>query len=269
MGLGGINKYNRELLSSLNRSAKGPFDLGYVAKTLNIPKAKVRYMVKFWAKQGWLTRIKRGLYSTVSLSTLRPEAQKEDAWVIAEAVFKPCYIGGWSACEHWGFTEQIFNDIVVFSSRRFNRNERKIQGTNYIINTVNMKRFYGLKPIWRGTKKISVSDPSRTIIDILDNPKLGGGMRNVADMLNEYFNSENRNDKTLIEYISRYGNRVVYKRLGYLIEYLNINAPDLIKTCNQLKSAGYTKLDPTLPLKGKIVRRWNLRLNTNLEGALK
>lgn len=269
MSMGGINKDNRELLGNLNRSAKGPFDLDFVSQTLNLSKTRARHMVKFWAKQGWLTRIKRGLYSTVSLSALRPDAQKEDAWVIAEAVFSPCYIGGWSACEHWGLTEQIFNDIVVFSARRFNRSEKKIQGTNYIIRTVNLKRFYGLRAVWRGAKKISVSDPSRTLVDILDDPKLGGGIRNVADMANEYFNGENRNDGLLKEYIAKHGKRAIYKRLGYLIEYLNIAAPELVKTCYKLKSSGYTKLDPALPLKGKLLRRWNLRLNANLEDALK
>ena len=33
----------------------------------------------------------------------------EDPLVIAEKLFSPCYVGGWSAAEYWGITEQIFN----------------------------------------------------------------------------------------------------------------------------------------------------------------
>ena len=269
MKMGGISKRNRELLSILNRAAKNPFSLAFVSNILNISEQKAKNIVTYWVGRGWLTRVKRGLYNTVSLSTVRPETQKEDPWIVANTVFNPCYIGGWSACEHWGFTEQIFNDVAVFSARRFNRKVHEIQGTCYIVKTINKKRFYGLKPVWRGTSKISVSDPSRTIIDLLDDPKIGGGIRNIADMINEYFDSDKRDDKALIEYLSIFRNRVICKRLGYLIEYLKIEAPELIKRCEELKSSGYTKLDPTLPVKGKLMRRWNLRLNANLEGALK
>lgn len=269
MKIGGISKRNRELLGVLNRAAKRPFDIPFVSTTLNISTSKAKNLATYWVGRGWLTRVKRGLYSTVSLSAARPEAQREDPWVVANAVFSPCYIGGWSACEHWGFTEQIFNDVAVFSARRFNRKVQEIQGTRYIIKTINKKRFYGLKPVWRGTNKISVSDPSRTIIDLLDDPKIGGGIRNVADMVNEYFDSDKRDDKILTGYLSIFHNGVIYKRLGYLIEYLKIEAPDLIKRCDELKSSGYSKLDPTLPLKGKILRRWNIRINANLEAALK
>ena len=40
----------------------------------------------------------------------------DESWVLARAVFEPCYIGGWSAAEHWGFTEQIFNSTMVFTT---------------------------------------------------------------------------------------------------------------------------------------------------------
>ncbi|OGC25615.1 hypothetical protein A2291_04285 [candidate division WOR-1 bacterium RIFOXYB2_FULL_42_35] len=268
MKKGGISKRNREMLSILNREAKGPFGLDFVSKVLNISKTRAKNFVFLLVSQGWLTRIKSGLYSTVSLSTIRPEAQKEDPLVVAATVFAPCYIGGWSACEHWGLTEQIFNDIVVFSSRRFNKTKQIIQGTTYIIKTVSKKRFYGLRPVWRGKSKILLSDLSRTIVDILDTPKIGGGIRNVALIIREYFKSEERKDDNLLNYVNKYGNKVVCKRLGYLIEQLNIDAPDILKYCSKFKSSGYSKLDPTLPGQGKYLRRWNLVINAHLLGVV-
>jgi len=264
MKIGGISRQNREILGVLNRAARGPFDLAFVAKTLNISKTKAKNLVIFWVSQGWLTRIKRGLYSTVSLSAIRPESQKEDPWVVAGAVFSPCYIGGWSACEHWGLTEQVFNDVVVYSTRRFNNRIQKIQGTNYLIKTVAKEKLYGLKAVWRGTSKLLVSDPSRTIIDILETPKLGGGIRNTAFVVGEYFDSTERDDKKLSEYLSKHKNGVVCKRLGFLIEHLRINAQKLMKYCTQSVTSGYSKLDPDLPSKGKYLRRWNLQLNADI-----
>ena len=51
---------------------------------------------------------------------------------------------------------------------------------------------------WSGSR--AVSDPSRTIVDVLDDPSLGGGIRNVADVLREYFQGEHRDDELLVEY---------------------------------------------------------------------
>ncbi|MFH1362139.1 MAG: hypothetical protein ABIH69_05755 [bacterium] len=268
MEIGGISRRNRQLLGILNRAAKGPFDFNFVANTLNIPIEKAKKIVNYWVKRGWLTSVKRGLYSTVSLSAARPESQKEDPWLVASTVFNPCYIGGWSAGEYFELTEQIFSDVVVFSSRRFNRREKEIQGTGYIIRTISKERFYGLKPVWRGQVKVFVSDLERTIVDLLDNPALGGGIRHTFQMINEYFSRKDKNTSNLIKYIKKYGNRVIYKRLGYLLEVLEIDAPDIAAQCSQNKSAGYSKLDPTLSAKGKHLRRWNLIINADLKGAV-
>jgi predicted transcriptional regulator of viral defense system len=56
----------------------------------------------------------------------------------------------------------------------------------------------------------------------------------------------------------------VFKRLGYLLEALEIDAPDLLNVCLERKSAGISALDPSIDAKGKITKRWNLRLNARV-----
>ena len=70
--------------------------------------------------------------------------------------------------------------------------------------------------------------------------------------------------KLLLEYIEEHGNRTIYKRLGYLVERLEINASDVIECCQENISAGYSLLDPNIDNQGKFVRRWNLQVNSNL-----
>jgi predicted transcriptional regulator of viral defense system len=105
---------------------------------------------------------------------------------------------------------------------------------------------------------VAVSDPSRTIVDILDDPRLGGGIRTVADVLREYMASQHRNDQLLIEYADRLDNRAVFKRLGYLIERLGTEADALLTACRERRSAGVVALDPSVKARGNIVRRWGL-----------
>ena len=47
-------------------------------------------------------------------------------------------------------------------------------------------------------------------------------------MVRAYFTSEHRDDRRLVEYGRRLGNQTVFKRLGFLVERLGIEAPDLL-----------------------------------------
>ena len=116
---------------------------------------------------------------------------------------------------------------------------------------------FGLKPIWRGQVKVSVSDPARTIVDMLADPALGGGIRSTADMLNAYLRSENKNIGRLTEYAGRLGNGAVFKRLGFLVERLAPNEQGTIAACLSKLTKGNAKLDPRLRA-DKLVTRWRL-----------
>jgi len=265
MKSGGISGQNRIYLDKLSREAKGPVSTVEILNILGLPAQKGRRMILDWVAKGWLTRISKGLYIPVPLGAVSPESRKEDPWIVASKVFKPCYIGGWSACEHWGLTDQIFKDMIVFTERRFNASRKEIQGVNYIVKTVSKKYFFGLNNVWRGPVKILVSDPAKTIVDILNDPYIGGGIRNISSIIKSYFGSEDRNDTKLLEYLSKHRNRTIYKRLGYLIETLNVQAGEILKKCQDGISKGYSALDPDLPAKGKLSRKWNLRINAHIQ----
>jgi predicted transcriptional regulator of viral defense system len=96
---------------------------------------------------------------------------------------------------------------------------------------------------------------------MLDTPMLGGGIRHVGDIVSAYFGSEHRDETRLVQYAERLGNRTVFKRLGFLIERFGIEAPRLLEQCRQRLSRGLSSLDPDVRERGKIVKRWNLRIN--------
>ena len=212
-----------------------------------------------------MSRVRRGLYITVPLGTVNPQTYKENSWVVANSVFSPCYIGGWSAAEHWEFTDQIFNSVVIFSTRRARHKRTIIKATEYIVKFVSTDLFGKTKSVWVSNSKIQVSDPSQTIVDILDDPSIGGGMRHVSEIVMAYFDSEYREDSAVYNYIKDKRNKTIYKRLGYLIEILNIDAADLREKCRRNISKGYSSLDPAVKIKGIFSRGWNLRINVNIE----
>ncbi len=216
------------------------------------------------ARQGWLSRIRPNLYVTVPLDAGSPAEWREDPWVVATKTFAPCMLGGWSAAEHHELTEQIFRDVVVFTARRIRDRHPTIQDTSYRVVVVPEARLFGTESAWRGRVRVRVSDPTRTVVDVLSDPSLGGGIRHVAQMVSAYFSGGRRDDDLLPQYVERLGNRTVYKRLGYLLETLRIDAPELVEACRDRLSSGFSLLDPSMPGTGRFVRRWNLRLNAHI-----
>ena len=261
----GISAANRRLLTVLHGRAKGPFTATEVAAWLEVGLPRARRLLSYLWQRGWLARIRRGLYTLVPLDAARPSEWQEEPWLVASKAFEPCYIGGWSACEHWHFTDQIFRGVAVVSARRIRERRIEIQDTTFTIKTRSRDKLFGTSKVWLHGTPVEVSDAPRTIVDILDDPKFGGGIRHVSDVLATYFASDSRSDSLLLEYIRRLGNRAVYKRLGYLLEVLSIAASDVTDVCFVNKSKGLSRLDPSIASAGKIVSRWNLRVNAKID----
>ena len=262
--ISGISEKNRRLLDDLNRILHGPFSIKDASKIIKIPLSETRVFLAYFARKGWLSRVRQGLYITVPLGTINPSDYKESPWIVANRVFSPCYIGGWSAAEHWNLTDQLFNSVMVFTLRKFRNKKNLIQGTEYILKFTSKKYLGMTKSVWFENTKINISDPIQTIVDILDDPSIGGGIRHISDIIIEFFNSEYRDDCKIDEYIKNKKNKSIYKRLGYLIEVLGLNAHDLKEKCAFNISKGYTKLDPTIKTVGSFNRTWNLCINAGI-----
>jgi predicted transcriptional regulator of viral defense system len=118
------------------------------------------------------------------------------------------------------------------------------------------EKIFGTKTTWRGKSRVAVSDLHRTMVDILDDPTIGGGIRQVADCLTEYLKRADRDDDRLVDYAEKLGNGAVFKRLGFLVEF-DPGAIHLAEACRARLTAGNAKLDPALYCP-RLVSRWRL-----------
>lgn len=253
----GLGKLDRQRLSEVIRGTKGTISVEEAADILGVSSTDAAKMLARWMKSGWLSRVRWGLYVPVPLESRTPDVPLEDPWFIAERLFAPCYIGGWSAAEYWDLTEQIFRTVVVMTTQKPRNRAPTIKGTSFLLRTISENALFGLKPVWRGQVKISVSDPTRTVLDMLNDPKLGGGLRSTTDILVNYLKSKNKDTRLLMEYANRLGNGAVFKRLGFLLERFAPEEEDAIKACKAKLSTGNAKLDPALP-RDRLITKWRL-----------
>ena len=258
----GLGKVDRERLSAIIRGTKGTVSVKESAEILGVSSVSAAKMLSRWSKKGWLSRVRQGLYIPVPLESRTADIPLEDPWPIAERLYSPCYIGGWSAAEHWDITEQIFRTVVVLTTQKPRDRTPKFKETDFLVRTVSEKAMFGLKPVWRDQVKISVSDPTRTILDMLVDPVFGGGIRSVKDMLVNFLQSENKNLEQLIEYSEKLGNGAVFKRLGFLLEKIAPGESKILEQCHKRLTAGNAKLDPKLNNR-KLVTRWQLWVPEN------
>lgn len=262
--LAGISEKNRRYITLLHRKTNGIVTVKDAATLLGLDRKETAKMLAALANQGWVRRIRRGLYLLIPLEATSPEDWHADPWVMADHIFKPAYIAGWSACEHWGFTEQIFLDIAVFTSSSIRERRITVDQTDFILKKISRKLFFGTQTVWRNNTRINVSDPTRTVVDILDDPKWGGGMRHVVQILNAYLDSEYYDGDRIVDYINRIGNSSPAKRLGFLLDTLNKEKKDLAGKLIPLITKGYVLLDPTMPSKGSYISEWNIRANLDI-----
>ncbi len=215
-----------------------------------------------WARAGWLARIRRGAYVPVPIESESPDIALEDPWAVAAAMFEPCYVGGWSAAEHWGLTEQIFSSLCVMTTKRPRDRKPVLRKTKFDLHTVSEAHFIGLKSVWRGGTRVRLSDPARTFIDMLADPDLGGGIRHVAEMLTTLLHDYPNDAAKLTDYAAKLGIGAIYKRLGFLLQRDHPDQTALIAECRANLSTGYAKLDPALPT-DRLVTSWRVWVSDN------
>jgi len=249
---------SRARLAAVLRAAKEVVSVDVASKALGIERRTTAKLLSRWKEQGWLRRIGYGLYVPVPLDLAGSEQIIDDPWVLVPALFGPCYIGGWTAAHHWELTEQLFNETLVFTTRRFKHKRVIAQGAIFALHNVKPLRLFGLKTLWRGSVKVSISDAARTLVDMISAPEVGGGIDHVSDCLSTYLASKSADRDLLIRYGEQFDNGVVFKRLGYLAD-ARLHDEKLADACRSRLTQGYARLDPALPPK-KLVTAWRLWL---------
>lgn len=246
----------KERLARVIRKAPDLVHVDDVMAALDVTRIEAAKLLARWNQQGYLRRIRRGVYTPISLTAIHHEQVLDDPWLVVPEFFSPGYVGGWSAAEHWDLTEQIFRSLCVFTTRKVRRRQHVIQGVQFVVRHIQEKSLFGTKTVWHGRRKVLVSDPHKTIVDMLADPSSGGGIEHVTECLRNYLKSREFDPSTLLQYAQRLDNGAVIKRLGFLLEWLQVDG-DLARNCLKLLTTGLVKLDPALPA-NRVITRWRL-----------
>lgn len=255
----------RERLAAVLRQAQGLIGVEHVMSSLAMDRKSAAKTLARWYAQGRLQRVGHGLYVAIPLDARASAQVLEDPWILVPSLFNSAYIGGWTAAEHWDLTEQLFRDIFVFTTKAIRAKKHNVHGITFLLRHIQPEAMFGTRNIWLGQIKVQISDVHRTIIDMLADPSVGGGIRHVADCFTAYFQHKDANSETLIQYAEKLGNGAVFKRMGFLAETLP-NHNVVVEACRKRLTQGNAKLDPGLDCP-RLVRAWRLWIPKTWVGA--
>ncbi len=256
----------RETLSLLARGSRSWFvTVGTASELLGVPRSSAARRLALLVRRGWMARARRGSYLILPLEAgPRGPVAVEDAWVLARELYAPCYIGGWSAAEHWGLTEQLFRSTLVVSAASVRRKKERVLGAEFEVVRVPPARLRGAALVWRGRERVPASDRERTLVDGLVNPAWLGGVRHLVKALRAYRESREWSPEKLREALLQVGRGPAFKRIGYILETLLPEERDLIDLARAHRTAGLIKLDPAVSARGRANKRWGLWVNVAL-----
>lgn len=260
-----ISTQSNELLSYLYSQNRTCFDFTQAFKAL--PRSKptaVRELLSDMTKRGLLMRLKDGVYYIIPYEA-DSESFMPDWHLIAEHIVNKAnhYIGYYSAMQiHNLITQPSLKEQIVVSNQ-LKPSIINIKNVQFQFIYHNDKHFFGGKKIWIDSfNKVVCSDLEKTIIDCLFKPDYAGGIVEVARAI--YTSKDKIEYDRLLEYAKKFDSQAVIKRLGFLLEILDINTI-IIDNLQRLKSASYVLLDTELPKTGKLISRWSIQQNLEPE----
>ena len=214
-------------------------------------------------KRKVLARIKSGKYLILQMGT--ENTQLKNWPVIARELVlpHPYFISYYSAMRLHGMTTHPLFEVCVTVPRRLT--DKKVSDFKYRFIYCKKEHFWGGETRWvTKQEKVEVSDLERTLLDGLDRPDLCGGILEVVRGI--WAKKADMNSQKMMQHAKKFRTKAALKRLGLILETLNINgelAGELFEMLENSKD--YILLDPTSSKEGKHLKRWHVVLNSNLE----
>ena len=256
--LSGIGKSYRNKLSRVLENNYSVITAKLVSKTLKVSVQESGRLLSRWNKSGWIKRIKRGSYIPIPLESTTSKVVVEEPFLVTDSLYGPGYIAGFSAVKHWDLSEQIIESVTYFTLKQVKNRNPIHGGIKFKLKTISKHKLFGLKTLWIGSKKIRISGPAKTMIDLLDDPKIVGGITIITDFLSEYIDSDHYDLDLLIQYAHQMNNRTIFKRLGLIYEMMFDANEEVLSLFLKNISSGFSEFDPTVSSSHNIIK-WKLK----------
>ncbi|MDO8572050.1 MAG: type IV toxin-antitoxin system AbiEi family antitoxin [bacterium] len=172
---------------------------------------------------GWLIRIKRGLYAISDFSnrgflSLSP-------YIVANLLVKDSYVSFESALSYYGMFDQLTDMIISIAKNRYKA--VKLGSIGYSFVNVKDQFFFGWEEVTIEGKAARIATAEKALIDIIHFHKSKYSVDLVIEKLQEYRDSLDM--EKMCEYLSRMSTTTI-KIFGFILDLLNIDSNTLYES---------------------------------------
>jgi predicted transcriptional regulator of viral defense system len=252
------------LVAELYERQKTIFSIKDVEAITELSPNSARGLTSRLVARGLATRLKPGLYILVPSELGHERNYLGNPYVVAAELAggRDYFISHASAMDiHQMVTQPQF---AVYATTKKSVRPRSVLGTEFRFVRCKTEHFFGGMHHWvTKTRKITVSDLERTVIDGLRQSEYCGGFSEVAKGF--WMRHQDMDVKKLVEYALMLDIGAVYRRLGYLLELFETEEIGQLELLRKKLTNTYVLLDSMLPAEGKFAARWRLQLNVSPE----
>jgi predicted transcriptional regulator of viral defense system len=113
--------------------------------------------------------------------------------------------------------------------------------------------------------RVQCSDLEKTIIECLFKPEYAGGITEIAKAI--YKIKDKIDYSKVLQYAKRFDSQAVIKRLGFLLELLEIKH-SAIDELQKLRTNSVVLLEPSYHKEGKTIFCWAIQQNVDTESII-
>lgn len=252
------------LVVELHERGRTLFSHADVEEITGLQPKSARNFVASLVHRGIATRLKPGLFILVPFELGREREYLGSPFLVARELAggSDYYISHASAMDLHQMVTQP--QLAVYATSPKAIRPRIVLGTEFRFVRCKPEHMFGVTELWvTKTQKAQVSDLERTIIDGLKQTEHCGGFSDVAKGF--WMRREDIDAGKLTDYALRLDVGAVIRRLGYLLETFEVEAPREVERLRHRLTATYAILDPLLPAEGTLMARWRLKLNVDPE----
>ncbi len=260
----GLNALGLNLLTVAMREGWRTIKLGEVSPLLGIPPDKEKRLLATLASQGFLARVRRGLYLIPAEMPLGGRWNPSEALALntlMEDAGARYQLSGPSAFSRYGWDDQVPNRVYVYNTRI--SGERTIGANRFTLILVEEARLGDTEQV-KTAENISVvfASRARALLDaVYDWTRFNTLPRAYSWIRAELARDEAMASK-LVETTMKFGNQGTARRMGFLLDSLDA-PPALLRRLEKTlrPTTSFIPWNPASPKRGKVNNRWMVIAN--------
>ncbi len=250
-----LSKIEARLILDLEWHGKHIVHLKEIQSLLDVSKGHARFIAFKLVHNGWLERLRGGVFQLIPAER-GLEAISDTSPFLATDVFQnPTFYSFGTACSFYGFTDQVFAEIFLASSK--SRTPQHIRGKKYVFALVPRARFLAYQKVKAFGQPVQMATPERAVLDALERPRYAGDLAEVSRIIRVAWPKLDLGK--LLDLLQIWKQSALVQRLGFFIDLHGIQIPPKFRA--HLKKLVRSNNKIYLTTQG----RWNTSTHLNSE----